>query len=101
MKTPANGINFKATSRTEQEAVNDVTDLLRSAYNALVAKKFDEALASCATAIELNPKEYRTHALSGYAYQALRKLKRASEAFAKAIELRPDKKERFTARRVR
>ena len=59
--TPAHSINLKPTSHTEQEAANDVTDLLRSAYNALEAKKFDEALASCAKAIELNPKEYRAY----------------------------------------
>ncbi|HEX5602611.1 MAG TPA: hypothetical protein VFX63_08675, partial [Pyrinomonadaceae bacterium] len=46
--TSAHSINIKATSHTQQEAANDVTDLLRSAYNALEAKKFDEALASCA-----------------------------------------------------
>jgi tetratricopeptide (TPR) repeat protein len=96
--TPANSINFKPTSHTEQEAANDVTDLLRSAYNALEAKKFDEALASCAKAIELNPKEYSAYALSGYAYQAQRKLKSASEAFAKAIELRPDIKELYLSK---
>ena len=96
--TPANSINFKPTSHTEQEAANDVTDLLRSAYNALEAKKFDEALASCAKAIELNPKEYRAYALSGYAYQAQRKLKSASEAFATAIELRPDIKELYLSK---
>src|SRR5678816_3138149 len=61
----ANSINFKATSHTEQEAANAVTDLLRSAYNALEAKKFDEALAGCAKAIELDPKDYRSYALSG------------------------------------
>ena len=41
--TPANSVNFKTTSHTAQEAANAVTDLLRSAYNALEAKKFDEA----------------------------------------------------------
>jgi len=96
--TSAHSINIKATSHTEQEAANDVTDLLRSAYNALEARKFDEALASCAKAIELNPKEYRAYALSGYAYQAQRKLKSASEAFAKAIELRPDIKELYLSK---
>lgn len=96
--TPADSINFKPASHTEQEAANDVTDLLRSAYNALEAKKFEEALSSCAKAIELNPKEYRAYALSGYAYQAQRKLKSASEAFAKAIELRPDIKELYLSK---
>ena len=96
--TPANSINFKTTSHTEQEAANAVTDLLRSAYNALEAKKFDEALAGCAKAIELDPKDYRSYALSGYAYQAQRKLKSASEAFAKAIELRPDIKELYLSK---
>lgn len=94
--TPA--INIEPTSHTEQEAANDVTDLLRSAYQALEAKKFDEALASCAKAIELNPKEYRAYALSGYAYQAQRKLKSASEAFARAMELRPDIKELYLSK---
>jgi hypothetical protein len=37
--TPANSINIKSTSHTEQEAATDVTNLLRSAYNALEAKE--------------------------------------------------------------
>ena len=96
--TPAYSIDIKPTSHTEQEAANDVTDLLRSAYKALEAQKFDEALATCAKAIELNPKEYRAYALSGYVYQAQHKLKSASEAFAKAIELRPDVKELYLSK---
>src|ERR1044072_1387668 len=88
----------RRASHAEQEAATDVTDLLRSAYQALEAKKFDEAVASSAKAIEQNPKEYRAYALSGYAYQAQRKLKSASEAFAKAIELRPDIKELYLAK---
>jgi tetratricopeptide (TPR) repeat protein len=96
--TPAHSIDINPTNHTEQEAANDVTDLLRSAYKALEANRFDEALATCAKAIELNPKEYRAYALSGYAYQAQHKLKSASEAFAKAIELRPDIKELYLSK---
>ncbi|MEN3325984.1 MAG: hypothetical protein V7638_791 [Acidobacteriota bacterium] len=95
---PANRIDIKPASHTAQEPANDVNDLLRSAYNALQAKKFDEALSSCAKALELNPKEYRAYALSGFAYQAQDKLKSASEAFAKAIELRPDMKELYLSK---
>lgn len=95
---PTDSINVNRTSHTEQERANDVTELLRSAYKALQESKFDEVLASCAKAIALNPKEYRAYALSGYAYQAQRKLKSASEAFAKAIELRPDIKELYLSK---
>ncbi len=96
--TSANSINIKATNHTKQEAANDVTDLLRSAYDALQSRKYDETLATCAKAIKLNPKEYRAYALSGYAYQGQDKLKSASEAFAKAIELRPDVKELYLSK---
>lgn len=95
---PTDSININRASHTEQERANDVSELLRAAYNALQERKFDEALASCAKAIALNPKDYRAYALSGYAYQAQRKLKSASEAFAKAIELRPDIKELYLAK---
>ena len=95
---PTDSININPTAHTEQEQVNDVTALLRSAYKALQESKFDEALANCAKAIALDPREYRAYALSGYAYQAQRKLKSASEAFAKAIELRPDIKELYLAK---
>ena len=95
---PADSTNIKRTTLTEQERVDDVYELLRSAYKALQESKFDEVLASCAKAITLDPKEYRAYALLGYAYQAQRKLKDASEAFAKAIELRPDIKELYLSK---
>lgn len=95
---PTDSININRTAHTAQERVNDVTELLRSAYKALQESKFDEVLAICAKAIALDPKEYRAYALSGYAYQGQHKLKSASEAFAKAIELRPDVKELYLAK---
>ena len=95
---PTYSISINWTAQIEQERVNDVTGLLRSAYKALQESKFDEVLANCAKAIALDPKEFRAYALSGYAYQAQHKLKSASEAFAKAIELRPDIKELYLAK---
>jgi tetratricopeptide (TPR) repeat protein len=95
---PTDSININRTAHTEQGRVDDVTELLRSAYNALQENNYDEVLASCAKAIALDPKEYRAYALSGYVYQAQRKLKSASEVFAKAIELRPDIKELYLSK---
>lgn len=55
-------------------------------------KKYDQALANCAKAVALNPKDFRPHSISGFVYMAQWKLKSASESFAKAIELKPDNK---------
>jgi tetratricopeptide (TPR) repeat protein len=70
----------------------DVEALVRAAYELYQQRKFDEALANCARAARLNPKDFRPHAFAGLVYMAQMKLKSASEAFAKAISLEPKDK---------
>lgn len=68
-------------------------DLLREALQLYQAGKLDEALTKCNASIAVNPKEYRAHVLLGYILGAQRKLKPASDAFARAIKLNPQDKE--------
>lgn len=73
----------------------DAGELVRTAYELYQQKRFDEALAACAEAARLNPRDFRPHAFTGLVYMAQMKLKSASEAFAKAISLEPKDKRLF------
>lgn len=73
----------------------DADELLRACAALHLQRKYEEALASCTKAARLKPDDFRAHALSGYAYIGLMKLKSASESFAKAIRLRPQEKELY------
>lgn len=68
---------------------------LRACAALHLQRRYEEALANCAKAAQLKPDDFRAHALSGYAYMGLMKLKSASESFAKAIRLRPQEKELY------
>jgi len=57
------------------------------------AGKYDEALAMCSKAAAVSPNDFRPSYISGLVYMALWKMKSASEAFAKAISLKPDIKQ--------
>jgi tetratricopeptide (TPR) repeat protein len=71
---------------------DDADELLKAVVELFKQKKYDEALAGCVKAAELNPKDFRPHYLSGVIYSAQEKHKNASDAFAKASELKPDDK---------
>jgi tetratricopeptide (TPR) repeat protein len=74
---------------------NDVDKLLKAAFELYQQKKYDEALANCLKAAQLDPKDFRPRYYAGVVYMAQFKLKSASEEFAKAIELKPDNKENY------
>jgi tetratricopeptide (TPR) repeat protein len=57
--------------------------------------KFDEALANSVKAAALDPNDFRPHVLAAYAYSGQRKMKSASESFAAAIRLQPQRKELY------
>ena len=85
--------------RGEQQTPSSETDdLLRAAYALYRQGKFDEALANLNKASSLSPRDFRPLALSGYVYSAQRKMKSASEAFAAAIRLQPQRKELYLAK---
>jgi tetratricopeptide (TPR) repeat protein len=85
--------------RSEQELKSSETDdLIRAAYALYRQGKLDEALADLNRAAALSPNDFRPLALSGYVYSAQRKLKSASEAFAAAIRLQPQRKELYLAK---
>ena len=69
--------------------LDEFDDLLQEAVNLLEQRKFDEALAKCASAAALRPADHRPLTLSGFVFMAQYKPKEASEAFAKAIALDP------------
>ena len=71
---------------------DEFEELIKSALELYKQGKYDEALAKCVKAAELNPKDFRPHSISGISYMAQRKMKSASEAFARAIELNPKHK---------
>ena len=81
-----------------QTQSSEIDDLLRAALALSRQGKFEEALANCAKASSLNPNDFRPHALAGYVYTTQRKLKSASEAFAEAIRLQPQRKELYLAK---
>jgi tetratricopeptide (TPR) repeat protein len=85
--------------RGEQQTQSSETDdLLRAAFALYRQGKFDEALANLNKAAGLSPNDFRPLALSGYVYSAQRKLKSASQAFAAAIRLQPQRKELYLAK---
>jgi Tfp pilus assembly protein PilF len=55
-------------------------------------------LVSLSKAVSLSPNDFRPLALSGYVYSAQRKMKSASESFAGAIRLQPQRKELYMAK---
>jgi tetratricopeptide (TPR) repeat protein len=73
-------------------AQDDADALLRAAFELYRQQKYDEALAGCAKAAARYPNDYRPHALAGFVYMAQRKLRSASESFAKAAGLQPRNK---------
>lgn len=72
--------------------VDQFEDLLRDAWDLYKQRKFDDALAKCTKAAQLRPNDFRPYYVSGAVYMAQWKMKSASEAFAKAIELNPSEK---------
>ncbi len=79
-------------SRISILPINDLEELLKTATELYRQKKYDEALEICKKASEMNPTDFRPHAVAGYIYMAQWKLKSASDSFAKAISLKPDNK---------
>jgi tetratricopeptide (TPR) repeat protein len=74
---------------------DDFDTLVKEASELYRQKKYDEALAKCLKAIELNPDDFRGHAIAGLIHMAQWKMKSASEAFAKAIAIKPDNKQLY------
>jgi len=74
---------------------SETDQLMRSAFDLYREGKFDEALTSLKKAASLSPNDFRPMVLTGYVYSAQRKMKSASEAFAAAIRLQPQRKELY------
>lgn len=85
-------VSSSSFSGNKNPLTDEADELLKAAMELYKEKKYDEALANCVKAAELNPKDFRPHSISGIIYMAQWKLKSASESFAKAIELKPDNK---------
>lgn len=66
--------------------------LIKDAFQLYSQKRYDEALLKCTKAAELRPSDFRPYYISGAVYMAQRKMKSASEAFAKAISFNPKEK---------
>jgi len=84
--------------RGQQAQSSETDDLIRAAYALYQQGQFDEALAKLNKAAALSPKDFRPPALLGYLYSAQRKFKSASEAFAAALRLEPQRKELYLAK---
>ena len=98
-KTRLHSRNLESAGRGQQQAPNSETDeLLRSAFALYRQGKLDEALANLNKAAGLSPNDFRPRVLTGYVYSAQRKMKSASEAFASAIRLQPQRKELYLAK---
>ena len=85
-------VTATAVTRSRQQTdaqVNESNQLIRTGVALLEQNKLDEGLTTLSKASQLNPKDFRPHALSGLAYMAQMKLKSASEAFGRAILLQP------------
>src|ERR1700686_4146566 len=92
---PESQIPISLSRGEEQTQSSETGDLLGAAFVLYRQGKFDEALADLKKATGLSPNDFRPLALSGYVYSAQRKLKSASEAFAAAIRLQPQRKELY------
>ena len=95
---PQSQIRISLVRDGQQTQSTETDDLLRAAYALYRQRKFDEALANLNKAAGISPKDFRPHALAGYVYSAQRKLKSASESFAAAIRLQPQRKELYLAK---
>lgn len=82
----------------QQTHSSETDDLVRAAYALYREGKLDEALANLNKAASLSPNDFRPHVLAGYVYSAQRKMKSASEAFAAAIRLEPQRRELYLAK---
>lgn len=75
-----------ADAEPPQQSGEDFYRVARKLYD---AGKMDEALAPCLKAIELNPNDYRPHAMAGFIYSLQKNYKSSSAALAEAIRLHP------------
>lgn len=91
--SPQRAISLSAGEHQTQSSETD--DLVRAAYDLYRQGKLDEALANLNKAAGLSPNDFRPRVLSGYVFSAQRKMKSASEAFAAAIRLQPQRKELY------
>jgi tetratricopeptide (TPR) repeat protein len=91
-------IAVAASAACVRPQASETDQLVQEAYFLLQQRRFDEALAKSLKATALSPKDFRAHALAGYAYFGQRKLKSASEEFAEAIHLEPQRKELYMAK---
>lgn len=94
-KRPAHQPTATPGTGTQESQNTDPVVLLRTALELYRQKKFDEALATCEKAASLSPNDFRPRALIGFVYMAQIKMRSASEAFAKAIQLQPKNKELY------
>lgn len=87
----ANGAVIETKISTHSK-VDDFDTIIQSAYDLYREKRFEESLAKCKIAAELRPKDPRPHFVTGLVYMAKWEMKKASDAFAQAIELAPKEK---------
>src|ERR1043166_6948821 len=86
---------FASAGRSVQTQATETDKLIQEGVSFLRQGKFDEALANSAKAAALSPDDFRPPLLAAYAYSGQRKLKSASESFAAAIRLQPQRKELY------
>src|SRR5262249_54434787 len=75
--------------------IAEAETLLATAMDLYRKQNFDEALTNCLKASTLSPQDYRPYVLAGHIHMAKWKMRSASEAFAKAIQLQPKSKELY------
>ena len=83
---------------TPQDRKKETDELISSAANFYRQKNYDAALLLALKAAALSPDDFRPHALVAGVYLAQRKLKSASESYAEAIRLQPQKRELYLAK---
>lgn len=81
-----------AAQQTPNSAADALVDTAITLYE---AGKYDEALVNANKAAALNQNYARPHVMAGMIYMAQMKMKSASEAFARAIQLDPKRKELY------
>jgi len=83
---------LRAQNQPQQEP-SEGLKLLQTAFGQYQESRYEEALANCAKALAIDPKDRRAYVLMGYVYAAQDKLKEASDAVAKAIKIDPTDQE--------
>lgn len=84
------GLNTAYGQTDAPKTESNPTNLVAVAIRFYELKQYDKAIETASNAVKLLPKDYRPWAIIGNCYLVQWKMKSASEAYVKAIEIQPN-----------